>query len=286
MMYVWLIFASFLWGTNVLVMRYMLEYMSTYDLATLKVFLSIVAIFLVMKYKKVKFKRRHDFLGFKVALFSITINFILTFEGLNLISGSANAIMNSLAPLVTILLALLIYKNKIVKNQLLAMMIAFVAFFVSIDFKLNQLSWGHLMLLGGIVFYSYGNLLMQHNCKKEENLSFTLEYLSYGFIQLLLISLFFPQHNDIENISLMLWFVFILFSGIGFAIIQLIYFNAVHEIGSIKTSFLLGLNPIFTYLGSLLLQEEFAFNKMLAMILMVIAMLIANKHNLLVKKDS
>ena len=285
-MYVWLIFASFLWGTNVLVMRYMLEYMSTYDLATLKVFLSIVAIFLVMKYKKVKFKRRHDFLGFKVALFSITINFILTFEGLNLISGSANAIMNSLAPLVTILLALLIYKNKIVKNQLLAMMIAFVAFFVSIDFKLNQLSWGHLMLLGGIVFYSYGNLLMQHNCKKEENLSFTLEYLSYGFIKLLLISLFFPQHNDIENISLMLWFVFILFSGIGFAIIQLIYFNAVHEIGSIKTSFLLGLNPIFTYLGSLLLQEEFAFNKMLAMILMVIAMLIANKHNLLVKKDS
>lgn len=285
-MYVWLIFASFLWGTNVLVMRYMLEYMSTYDLATLKVFLSIVAIFLVMKYRKVKFKRRHDFLGFKVALFSITINFILTFEGLNLISGSANAIMNSLAPLVTILLALLIYKNKIVKNQLLAMMIAFVAFFVSIDFKLNQLSWGHLMLLGGIVFYSYGNLLMQHNCKKEENLSFTLEYLSYGFIQLLLISLFFPQHNDIENISLMLWFVFILFSGIGFAIIQLIYFNAVHEIGSIKTSFLLGLNPIFTYLGSLLLQEEFAFNKMLAMILMVIAMLIANKHNLLVKKDS
>ncbi len=236
-MYVWLIFASFLWGTNVLVMRYMLEYMSTYDLATLKVFLSIVAIFLVMKYKKVKFKRRHDFLGFKVALFSITINFILTFEGLNLISGSANAIMNSLAPLVTILLALLIYKNKIVKNQLLAMMIAFVAFFVSIDFKLNQLSWGHLMLLGGIVFYSYGNLLMQHNCKKEENLSFTLEYLSYGFIQLLLISLFFPQHNDIENISLMLWLVFILFSGIGFAIIQLIYFNAVHEIGSIKTSF-------------------------------------------------
>lgn len=285
-MYVWLIFVSFLWGTNVLVMRYMLEYMSTYDLATLKVFLSIVAIFLVMKYKKVKFKRRHDFLGFKVALFSITINFILTFEGLNLISGSANAIMNSLAPLVTILLALLIYKNKIVKNQLLAMMIAFVAFFVSIDFKLNQLSWGHLMLLGGIVFYSYGNLLMQHNCKKEENLSFTLEYLSYGFIQLLLISLFFPQHNDIENISLMLWLVFILFSGIGFAIIQLIYFNAVHEIGSIKTSFLLGLNPIFTYLGSLLLQEEFAFNKMLAMILMVIAMLIANKHNLFVKKDS
>lgn len=286
-MYGWLIFASFLWGSNVLVMRYMLEHMSTYYLATLKVFLSIIAIFFVMKYKKVKLKRRHDLLGLKVAIFSITINFILTFEGQNLISGSANAIMNSLAPLVTIILAWLIYRSNVGKNQLIAMLIACIAFLISIDFKLQQLSLGHLMLIGGIVFYSYGNLLMQHNCKKEDNLSFTFEYLGYGFIQLLVISLFFPQNNDIENISFMLWVLFIFFSGIGFAIIQLIYFKAIHEIGSVKTSFLLGLNPIFTYIGSLLLQEAFSFNKMIAMILMVVAMFIANKNNFLQKvKDS
>lgn len=51
----------------------------------------------------------------------------------------------------------------------------------------------------------------------------------------------------------------------------------VHEIGSVKTSFLLGLNPVFTYIGSLLLQENFNFNKFMAMILMVVAMVIANK---------
>lgn len=286
-MYGWLIFASFLWGSNVLVMRYMLEHISTYYLATLKVFLSIIAIFFVMKYKKVKLKRCHDFLGLKVALFSITINFILTFEGQNLISGSANAIMNSLAPLVTILLAWLIYKDKVGKHQLVAMLVACIAFLISIDFNLQQLSLAHLMLIGGIVFYSYGNLLIQHNCKKEDNLSFTLEYLGYGFIQLLLISIFFPQTNDLKNISLMLWILFIFFSGIGFAIIQLIYFKAVHEIGSVKTSFLLGLNPIFTYIGSLLLQEPFNFNKLFSMILMVVAMIIANKNNFLAKnKDS
>lgn len=48
-------------------------------------------------------------------------------------------------------------------------------------------------------------------------------------------------------------------------------------IGSVKTSFLLGLNPVFTYIGSLLLQENFNFNKFMAMILMVVAMVIANK---------
>lgn len=280
MMYGWLIFASFLWGSNVLVMRYMLEHVSTYYLATLKVFLSILAILFVMRYKKVKLKRRRDFLGIKVAIFSITINFILTFEGLNLISGSSNAIINSLAPLITILLAWFLYKNKVNKNQLIAMSIACIAFLISINFKLQELSLGHLMLVGGIIFYSYGNLLIQHDCKKEDSLTFTLEYLSYGFIQLLIISILFPQANNFGDISIMLWILFIFFSGIGFAIIQLIYFRAVHEIGSVKTSFLLGLNPVFTYIGSLLLQEPFDFSKMLAMVLMVGAMFIANRNNL------
>lgn len=285
-MYVWLIFASFLWGSNVLVMRYMLEHVSTYYLATFKVLLSVLAILFVMRYKKVKLIRRRDFLGLRVSVFSITINFILTFEGLNLISGSSNAIINSLAPLITILLAWLLYKNKVDKNQLIAMGFACVAFLTSINFNIQQLSLGHLMLVGGIIFYSYGNLLIQHDCKKEDSLTFTLEYLVYGFLQLLIISLIFPQTNHFENISIILWILFIFFSGIGFAIIQLIYFNAVHELGSVKTSFLLGLNPVFTYLGALLLQEPFELNKMLAMVLMIIAMFIANKNNLKSKKVS
>ena len=126
--------------------------------------------------------------------------------------------------------------------------------------------------------------MIQHNFKNEDSLTFTLEYLSYGFIQLLIISILFPQTNNFKDISIMLWILFVLFSGIGFAIIQLIYFKAVHEIGSVKTSFLLGLNPVFTYIGSLLLQEQFDFSKMLAMILMVGAMFLANRNNLIDKE--
>lgn len=44
---------------------------------------------------------------------------------------------------------------------------------------------------------------------------------------------------------------------------------------------------MFTYIGSLLLQEPFDFSKMMAMVLMVGAMFIANRNNLLDKqKDS
>lgn len=277
MLYGWLIFASFLWGSNVLVMKYMLENTSTYFLAALKVLLSIIAIFIVMKIKKINFKWYQGTLALKVSLLSITLNFILTFEGLNLITGSSNAIVNSLAPLVTIILAWLIYHNRVSRNQLMAMIIACFGFALSLNFDFTEISFGHLMMIGGIVLYSYGNLLMQNQCKKEDNLPFTFQYLCISLVELVVLTFFMPSNSHLENISITLWLLFIVFSGIGFAIIQLVYFNAVHDIGSVKTSFLLGLNPIFTYIGSLMLQEPFNLNKCMAMILMVVAMVVANK---------
>ena len=278
MLYGWLIFSSFLWGTNVLVMKYMLENTTTYFLAALKVLLSVIAIFVIMKYKKIPFKWYKGSLGIKVSLLSITINFILTFEGLNLITGSSNAIVNSLAPLVTILLTWLFYHTKVNRYQLIAMIIACIGFLISLDFNISQISLGHLMMIGGIVLYSYGNLLMQHQCKKEDSLPFTFQYLCLSFFQLALITLFIPSSNHLENISITLWVLFIIFLN-WICHNSINVFRAVHEIGSVKTSFFIRLNPVFTYIGSLLLQENFNFNKFMAMILMVVAMVIVNKKD-------
>lgn len=277
MIYGWLVFSSFLWGSNVLVMKYMLENTSTYFLATLKVLLSVIVLFAIMKYKKIPVSFKNIGLGFKVSLLSITLNFILTFEGLGLMSGSANAIVNSLAPLITVLLAMILYHTKINRYQLIAVVIACFGFFISLNFDLCSISFGHLLMIGGIVLYSYGNLLIQYNCKVDDRIPFTFQYLCLSFIQLFIIALIVPRENNIANISMMLWLLFIFFSGIGFAIIQLVYFRAVHEIGSIKTSFILGLNPLFTYIGSLLLGESFSLNKLIAMGVMIIALVIANK---------
>lgn len=279
MLYGWLIFASFLWGSNVLVMRYMLEHTSSLFLADLKVLLSLIAVYLIMRYKKIALNNYPFKIGIVVSLFSITLNFILTFAGINLISGSSNAIINSLAPLVTVLLAWLFYHQHISKNQIIAVIIACVAFFMSINFDLSKLSLGHLLMIGGIIFYSIGNLIMQHHLQKDDNLPFTFQYLLYAFIELTILNIFIDNNSQLNMIPLSLWLLFILFSGIGFAIIQIIYFQAVLKIGSIKTSFLLGLNPVFTYIGSLLLQESFDLNRFLAMVLMVIAMFVANKKD-------
>lgn len=279
MIYVWLVFASFIWGINVLVMRYMLVYTSSIFLAALKVLLSLIVIFVIMKIKHVSFKHDQWLLALKVSIVSISLNFILTFSGLNLIAGSSNAIINALAPLVTVALGMLIYHLKINKHQKIALILGLSAFIISLEFNFNLLNIGYLMVFLGVVLYCYGNLLMQHECNKEDNLAFNFQYLLLGFIELLIVNLFTLKTNNLSDISIMLWILFILFSGVGFALIQLIYFKAVHEIGSVKTSFLLGLNPVFTYIGALFLGEKFNLYKFIAMVIMVIAMIKANKKD-------
>ena len=279
MIYIWLVFASFIWGINVLVMRYMLVYTSSIFLAALKVLLSLIVIFVIMKIKHVSFKHDQWLLALKVSIVSISLNFILTFSGLNLIAGSSNAIINALAPLVTVALGMLIYHLKINKHQKIALILGLSAFIISLEFNFNLLNIGYLMVFLGVVLYCYGNLLMQHECNKEDNLAFNFQYLLLGFIELLIVNLFTLKTNNLSDISTMLWILFILFSGVGFALIQLIYFKAVHEIGSVKTSFLLGLNPVFTYIGDLFLGEKFNLYKFIAMVIMVIAMIKANKKD-------
>lgn len=279
MIYIWLVFASFIWGINVLVMRYMLVYTSSIFLATLKVLLSLLVIFVIMKIKHVSFKHNQWLLALKVSIVSISLNFILTFSGLNLIPGSSNAIINALAPLITVALGMFIYHLKINKDQKIALILGLSAFIISLEFNFNLLNIGYLMVFLGVVLYCYGNLLMQHECNKDDNLAFNFQYLLLGFIELFIVNLFTLKTNNLSDISIMLWILFILFSGVGFALIQLIYFKAVHEIGSVKTSFLLGLNPVFTYIGALFLGEKFNLYKFIAMVIMVIAMIKANKKD-------
>lgn len=279
MIYIWLVFASFIWGINVLVMRYMLVYTTSIFLAALRVLLSLVVIFMIMKIKHVSFKHDQWLLALKVSIVSISLNFILTFSGLNLIPGSSNAIINALAPLVTVALGMFIYHLKINKHQKIALLLGLSAFIISLEFNFNLLNIGYLMVFLGVVLYCYGNLLMQHECNKDDNLAFNFQYLLLGFIELFIVNLFTIKTNNLNDISIMLWILFILFSGVGFALIQLIYFKAVHEIGSVKTSFLLGLNPVFTYIGSLFLGEKFNLYKFIAMVIMVIAMIKANKKD-------
>jgi drug/metabolite transporter (DMT)-like permease len=78
--------------------------------------------------------------------------------------------------------------------------------------------------------------------------------------------------------------LFIVVSGIGFAYIQVVYMKAVKEIGTLKTSFFLSLNPIVTYISSVfILDEAIDFIHILSFILIIISIIVSYFSNLIHK---
>lgn len=278
-MYVLLISASLVWGINVLVMKVILQQVPIYFLATLKVGFSLLSVYAILKIKKCEIGKINYKEAFKISLFALTINFIFTFMGMGKISGTGNAIMNALAPLITIVLSFLFLHKRIEKKQWLAMSLAIVGFLWSIHFSFKNISIGHLLLLTGMISYCFANVLMQKSRNATNYLPFTFSYLLLGFIELCVITLCvdIPAIMNMGHVSIWLWILFVVFSGIGFAFIQVVYLYALKSLGSVKTSFFLSLNPVFTYLGSLLfLHEDFNLSLGIAFGLMVIALIIAN----------
>lgn len=275
-----LLSASLIWGLNVIVMKVILEAIPMYFLATVKVGISLLSVYILMKIKKISFTTIELKTAYKVSFFALTINFIFTFTGIKLMSGSGNAIMNALAPLITILLSFVFLHKRVTKRQNIAMAVAMIGFLFSIDFNIFNLTMGHALLFLGLISYSYANIIMQTTRNSDNYLPFTLGYLFLGFIQLLLLSLIIEGNviDTVETVSIVMWLLFIAFSGIGFAYIQIVYLYSLKTIGSIKTSFFLSLNPIFTYLASLLfLKESISLELVISFGLMIIALCTANK---------
>ena len=67
-------------------------------------------------------------------------------------------------------------------------------------------------------------------------------------------------------------------SGLGFAFIQITYMKAIQQIGAVQTSFFLSLNPVFTYIESLIfLNESFDLMHFISFLLLMLSLIMIQK---------
>lgn len=103
--------------------------------------------------------------------------------------------------------------------------------------------------------------------------------LLFGFVFLLIHCLLKRQMhlNVLLNLPFFYWLMFVVISGIGFAYIQVTYMKAIGMIGALKTSFFLSLNPMITYIESILfLKEEFDWLHFISFLIVGLAVYLIN----------
>ncbi len=279
--YFQLFLASFFWGSNIIVMKLLLHHLPFLFLAFLRVLFSFVFLGIYLYFHHISLNNFDKKKMLIISLLSIYLNFFLTFIGMNQVKGIDNALMNALSPTITFLLSLLFLKYHLSLKEWMGMFLSLFAFLLSIRFQIFSIQSGFYYLLAGMTLYILGNILIQ-KWHIEPSISFTFYELLYG-------SLFLWIHSWVDGqlafdrlltLPLWQWGLFLMISGVGFAYIQVTYMKAIAQIGAVQTSFFLSLNPIFTYLESLVfLQESFDFIHFVSFLLLFLALIITKQQN-------
>lgn len=276
--YIQLLLASFFWGSNVIVMKLLLDEIPFLLLATMRVFLSLIFLGIYLKWKNISFEYNYKNKALAIGILAIYLNFFFTFLGMNQVKGIDNAFMNALAPILTFVFSLLLLKQKGNMKEYIAIGMTVFAFLLSIRFQIFSIKIGFWYLFLGMVLYMLANVCIQ-KWKLHNSLILSFYELLFGFF-FLAIHCFVQgqfQLQPLFEISLFHWLLFLIISGIGFAFIQVTYMRSIGVIGALKTSFFLSLNPIITYIESLLfLNEEFDIIHFIGFVILVIAIYMMN----------
>jgi len=274
--YIQLIIASLFWGSNVIVMKLLLQDIPFLLLATLRVLFSCIFLGIYMFVKKENFYYPFHKKVLVIGILAIYLNFFFTFLGMGEVKGIDNAFMNALSPMLTFIFSFLLLKRKGRMHEFIAIGMSIFAFLLSIRFQIFSIQIGFWYLFLGMMLYMLANVLIQ-KWQLQSSLTLTFYELLYGslflFVHCLLKGQFVSFH-----ISILEWFLFLFVSGIGFAFIQVTYIQSIESIGALKTSFFLSLNPIVTYIESLFfLKEKFDVLHFIGFVILALAIFIINK---------
>lgn len=256
MLYVLLIICDVIWGLNIIVTKINYEYFHPLFLVFLKLFFALLTMLVFMKFKKISFEKIKILPLFVNSHLINTFNFLLTFSALTQIKGIISAVLNCLSPF-AMMMIIFFDTRKITKHEILLLIFSLFGFYYAIHFNFNEISTGHYLFILALFIYNIGTYRMRKvNCNNI--FVFNTYMLLIALIEMTFVCQFVTPVFKPVN-SLCLW-LFILTSGVGYAFIQCVSFYSIKRLGTLTTSVLLGIGPLFTYIFSIIfLKEKISF---------------------------
>lgn len=248
--------SSFLYDLNVPVSKYSLKTLSTNEILFLLYFGSAVGLFLLMLFnKKQKFSLKPE-KGESIFIIGVIIFDILAalfiVESLKYIDASTVSLISILEISFTIVISHFIFKTKISKNLIIAVILVSIGGFLlsfdsSTEFKLSIASM--LTVFATACWGLENNLTAKVSDKNPLLLIF------YKCFAVAIFNLLFILNINIFELFINNWFLLVIgFFTYGISILYYVY--AINYIGISKTSIVFSFSPVFGALISLILFKE------------------------------
>jgi drug/metabolite transporter (DMT)-like permease len=254
--YLQILLTSSLWGSSFLMMKYALEELNAYNISFYRILIGMLFINL-LNFKKSNFPIHKHFQLALVGLLWMSFPFYLFAKAEETITSSLAGLINGSTPIFIILIAVLVFKDKILKKQIIYLITGFIGiYFVSFGFSnaFEDLNLGALLALLASISYGFAANIVQSLIKEYgslQTLKIALRYATViSFILLILNSSFTLPTYEISLFPMLL--LGIGSSGIAF----LSFYNLIDDVGAIAGSITVYIIPIFSMIfGYIFLNE-------------------------------
>ena len=254
--YLQIFLTSSLWGSSFLMMKYALEELNAYNISFYRILIGMLFINL-LNFKKSNFPIRKHFQLALVGLLWMSFPFYLFAKAEETITSSLAGLINGSTPIFISLIAVLVFKDKILKKQIIYLITGFIGiYFVSFGFSnaFEDLNLGALLALLASISYGFAANIVQSLIKEYgslQTLKIALRYATViSFILLILNSSFTLPTYEISLFPMLL--LGIGSSGIAF----LSFYNLIDDVGAIAGSITVYIIPIFSMIfGYIFLNE-------------------------------
>lgn len=251
-----MLLTSALWGSSFLMMKYALEELDAYNISFYRILIGMIFIN-ILNFKKTNFPIRKHFQLSLVGILWMSFPFYLFAKAEETITSSLAGLINGSTPIFISLIAVLIFKDKILKKQIMYLFTGFIGiYFVSFGFSnaFEDFNLGAMLALLASVSYGFAANIVQSLIKEYGSLQTLKIALRYAtVISFILLNVNSSLSVPTYEISLFpMLMLGIGSSGIAF----LSFYNLIDDVGAIAGSITVYIIPIFSMIfGYIFLNE-------------------------------
>tara|TARA_B100001109_G_scaffold200649_1_gene167291 strand:- start:944 stop:1798 length:855 start_codon:yes stop_codon:yes gene_type:complete len=254
--YLQILLTSSLWGSSFLMMKYALEELDAYNISFYRILIGMIFIN-ILNFKKTNFPIRKHFQLSLVGILWMSFPFYLFAKAEETITSSLAGLINGSTPIFISLIAVLIFKDTILKKQIIFLFTGFIGiYFVSFGFSnaFEDFNLGAMLALLASVSYGFAANIVQSLIKEYGSLQTLKIALRYAtVISFILLNINSSLSVPTYEISLFpMLMLGIGSSGIAF----LSFYNLIDDVGAIAGSITVYIIPIFSMIfGYIFLNE-------------------------------
>ncbi|MBV7428343.1 DMT family transporter [Acidovorax sp. sif1233] len=264
-MQVTLIAAMAIWGLNVTVVKQLTLSFETSMLAALRMVVALAVLSGILVWKRqivtgLDWKQVRTLVGCGVLM--VYLNQLLFAEGLQRSTATNGALIMALSPLVSAVLAAIMFRERLTPQRLLGVALGFGGVSAVVlshpGAGLSSASIGDLMLVAGVVSFAAGGALVQRLARSLHPLTISWSIYLVGTLMLVLQAAIRSPSLAPEAIFPGWWqWALILFSGVmATALSNLLWNRAIASIGVARTAVFLYWVPVFGVLFAAMLLDE------------------------------